>query len=380
MATPAPAPADVELELSWSEQELPERERTKHVHRLHPYLGKFVPQLAETFLRRYVRPGGLVWDPFAGSGTTLVEANAFGARAAGCDVSAFNCLLMRVKTAAYEPDLLLGDLAALFAAASFRAGEAGPGRSPSGTRRGAQRTSGPSVGSSYLERWFAPQALAELVAFRERISETAYPDLWRVVLSRAARSARLARHDDLDFPKEPVRRDYFCHKHRRVCRPVGEASKFLRRYARDAVRRVREFADVRTGAPVRVVHGDARAVDPPSAVDLLLTSPPYPGFIDYHDQHAYAYELLGLERRDGEEIGRSVRGYCDDVAAVLRRGARALRTDGRVVVVVNDSRGLYDAILPAAALRLEQRLRRRVNRRTGRRNGAFYEDVLIATP
>ena len=36
---------DVDLDLSWSERDLPERERTKHVHRLHPYLGKFVPQL-----------------------------------------------------------------------------------------------------------------------------------------------------------------------------------------------------------------------------------------------------------------------------------------------------------------------------------------------
>ena len=34
-------------ELSWAEHELPERLRTKHVHRLHPYLGKFVPQLVE---------------------------------------------------------------------------------------------------------------------------------------------------------------------------------------------------------------------------------------------------------------------------------------------------------------------------------------------
>ena len=35
--------ADIDLELSWSEHDLPERERTKHVHRLHPYLGKFIP-------------------------------------------------------------------------------------------------------------------------------------------------------------------------------------------------------------------------------------------------------------------------------------------------------------------------------------------------
>jgi hypothetical protein len=43
-----------DLHLSWSEAELPERERTKHVHRLHPYLGKFVPQLVEALLDRYV--------------------------------------------------------------------------------------------------------------------------------------------------------------------------------------------------------------------------------------------------------------------------------------------------------------------------------------
>ena len=34
-----------QLNLNWSEKELPERKRTKHVHRLHPYLGKFIPQL-----------------------------------------------------------------------------------------------------------------------------------------------------------------------------------------------------------------------------------------------------------------------------------------------------------------------------------------------
>ncbi len=62
------------------------------MHRLHPYLGKYVPQLVEVFLRRHVEPGQAVVDPFAGSGTTLVECAAFGAGAAGVDVSAFNAL------------------------------------------------------------------------------------------------------------------------------------------------------------------------------------------------------------------------------------------------------------------------------------------------
>ncbi|HSK15968.1 MAG TPA: DNA methyltransferase [Gaiellaceae bacterium] len=359
MRTQAALYREIDLELSWSEAELPERERTKHVHRLHPYLGKYVPQLVEVFLGRYARPGQLVWDPFAGSGTTLVEANAFGARAAGCDVSAFNCLLARVKTAEYERETLLADVVAL-----ARSGEVPERAAP----------------STYLAEWFAPRALAELLAFRDRIAGTAYPDLWRVVLSRAARSARLARHDDLDFPAEPVRNEYTCHKHRRVCRPVGEADKFLRRYVRDAAARVLEFADVRRSCEATVSHGDARRLDPPGPVDLVVTSPPYPGLIDYHEQHAYAFDLLELERRDGDEIGRGVSGYCEGVSDTLRRARKTLRPGGRIVVVVNDRRGLYDGILAAAGLRLEERLTRHVNRRTGRRKGEYFEDVLVAVP
>ena len=41
------------LNLNWREADLPEAVRTKHVHRLHPYLGKFIPQLVEIFLRKY---------------------------------------------------------------------------------------------------------------------------------------------------------------------------------------------------------------------------------------------------------------------------------------------------------------------------------------
>ena len=94
--------ATLDLDLSWSEADLPERERTKHVHRLHPYHGKFIPQLVEVLLNRYVPTGGHVLDPFGGSGTTLVQALESGYDATGVDIAAFNCLLMRVKTAQYD--------------------------------------------------------------------------------------------------------------------------------------------------------------------------------------------------------------------------------------------------------------------------------------
>src|SRR5215210_1511514 len=192
--------ASIDLELSWSEEQLPQAARTKHVHGLHPYLGKFVPQLVEVFLRRYFQPGDRVYDPFAGCGTTLVEANAFGADALGSDISAFNCLLTRVKTAHYS----LGELELALRGALESA------RRDGASTRGA---------TTWLRRWYAPRSLGELLAYRraaERLMPP-YDDVARIVLSRAARSARLTTHFDLDFPNEPVMGPYRCRKHAREC-------------------------------------------------------------------------------------------------------------------------------------------------------------------
>ena len=108
--------------------------------------------------------------------------------------------------------------------------------------------------------------------------------------------------------------------------------------------------------------------------------------IDYHEQHRYAYELLGLDDRRERELGAAAAGtsraalaaYTDGVAAVLAHAREVLRPRAAVVIVVNDRRELYPAILERAGLRLEERYRRHVNRRTGRRAGEFFEDVLVA--
>jgi DNA methylase len=365
--------SEIDLELSWSEDELPQFERTKHVHSLHPYLGKFIPQLVEVFLRRHFRPGDCVYDPFVGSGTTLVEANAFGAAAVGCDISVFNCLLARVKTAEYS----LGALELALRGALEQA-------------RLTSEVVTTDDATRWLRTWYSKRALGELLAYQcvssELLDEASW-DVARIVLSRAARSARQTTHFDLDFPRRPVKRPYWCHKHKRTCRPVGEAMKFLRRYTDDTVRRIREFAAIRSDQPVEVVHGDARVADLPLEPTGIVTSPPYPGLIDYHEQHRYSYELLGLEDRRAEELGPAVRGqgrsavraYVEGMVAVFSRAQRQLPRQAPVIVVVNDSKALYPEILERSGLRLEERLTRHVNRRTGRRAGEFFEDVLVCS-
>ena len=359
--------AGIDLELSWSERELPQRERTKHVHALHPYLGKFIPQLVEVLLERYVPRGGAVLDPFAGSGTTLVQALESGRDAAGADIAAFNVLLMRVKTADYNLFRLAHEIRDVLA------------RLPDG-----QRALESENQSQYLRRWYAPRALRELLGFRELIADAEHSDLLSVVLARAARSARRTPHFDLDFPRKPQTGPYWCHKHRRECRPVEEAERFLRRYSLDTLARVKAFARARVrGRKAEVLHGDARTLEFDRRFDGVVTSPPYPGLINYHEQHRYAYELLGLPDLGELELGRgtsraALAAYSEGIAAVLANAAAQLRRGAPVLVVVNDRRELYPEILERAGLRLEARLRRHVNRRTGRRAGEFFEDVLVA--
>jgi hypothetical protein len=279
--------ASLDLELSWSEDALPQVERTKHVHSLHPYLGKFIPQLVDVFLHRYFKKGQCLYDPFAGSGTALVEANVFGADAIGCDISAFNCLLCEVKTDHYAHASLEMSLRGALESAR---------RQKPVSLRGA---------SSWLRKWYAKRALQELLAYREAISNLDEPaaSVGAVILSRAARSARQTTHFDLDFPRVPQMNPYWCHKHKRECSPVGEAQKFLSRYTSDTVRRLREFASIRSKRESTVIHADARSVVLPRSADGVITSPPYPGLIDYHEQHRYAYELLGLVDCSVSEIG-----------------------------------------------------------------------------
>ena len=370
------------LNLNWQERDLPERLRTKHVHRLHPYMGKFIPQIVEIFLHKY-KPN-LIYDPFCGSGTTLVEANTLGIASVGTDISAFNVMLSRAKTDTYDIDLLERELrdalCELDNLAPRSLGEEGDLFASSVCNSSTKPF---LTNNEYILKWFAPQARHELLCYKSLTSRYRYQDLLRIVLSRSARSARLVKHYDLDFPKKPQTEPYDCHKHGRTCIPVAESRKFLRRYTFDTLSRVKEFDRVKSDAEVQVIHDDSREVGLPEKIDMVFTSPPYIGLIDYHDQHRYAYELLDLENNESKEIGaarlgKSVKAkkeYIEGINQVLVHTRQYMAKNSIMAIVVNDRHDLYSA--KEVGFKSIGRVERHVNRRTGRRSGAFYESILI---
>ena len=70
-------------------------------HSLHEisYRACFKPQLVDFFVQRLTEPGDLVYDPFMGRGTTVVEAALLNRAAAGCDVNPLCRVLTKPRLA-----------------------------------------------------------------------------------------------------------------------------------------------------------------------------------------------------------------------------------------------------------------------------------------
>ncbi|MDH7578040.1 MAG: DNA methyltransferase [Bacillota bacterium] len=366
-----------DLSFAW----VKEAETTKHVHRLHPYKGKFIPQLVEYFLDShtdsfkrevYFHQGDIILDPFAGSGTTLVQANELGLHSIGLDISYFNCLIAEAKLGSYNPDSILAGCQEVYCCIKREhdsSGIAALERELDELLAGVNRKYFPNdyryqiahagldekaaaqaamhelnrgwqkllkiyqpvlkdglAGSDFLDTWYAAPVLKEVLAGRDCLQR--FPEAERrlltVILSRTLRSCRATPHYQLERLETPVFEPYYCYKHKKICRPVLSMAEKFTRYYKDSVRRIREFQAVKTGAYHALIDQDARTADifaavrrqNPAFYDLLLkqriqgifTSPPYVGQLDYHQQHEYAYELFGFTRRDEEEIGKSSKG------------------------------------------------------------------------
>jgi len=453
-------------DLDWglSFDQLGESERTKHVHRLHPYKGKFIPQLVEYFLDTHTdslkkevffEEGNTVLDPFMGSGTTLIQSLELGINSIGIDVSEFNCLMSNVKIRDYdihEVDRVLKD--ALFKARyfsitafndsfdvelknrilefnkiyfpnpeikhKFRSGEIKEEKygdlkinqfikenkdflEENGTKDSDLLFNEKEM-KPFLAKWFSKRMKQELFYYINLISEIKdkkLQSLMRIILSRAARSCRATTHSDLATLKKPQSGPYYCRKHKKICAPVNSVLKHLSTNTYDTIRRLQEFSKLKKGSYSNVIHGDSREVDifseikkqnpefynllTKGKIDGVFTSPPYVGQIDYHEQHAYAYELFDIEREDEKEIGPLYKGqgeqakreYVNGISKVLTNMKKFLKDDCNVFIVANDKFNLYPTIAIASGFKIVNQFKRPVLNRTEKDRSPYAETIFL---
>ncbi|MEW5955083.1 MAG: DNA methyltransferase [Candidatus Micrarchaeota archaeon] len=357
-----------------------ESERTKHVHRLHPYLGKFIPQLVDVFLEKYFKEGQCILDPFAGSATTLVEANTLKMNSIGVELSEFSYLIGKVKTTEYDLNLLEKEVKDILAKTSLFSR-----RIESNQNSLVEDKAYLSDVTDYFKTWYSDRAIKEIYHYRSLIPEYNYQDVLKVILSRSARSARQIAHYDLARPLKPVKQKYWCIKHNRYCEPIGEALKFITRYSFDTIDRIREFDKLRTNCEMTLLQSDSRKIRlPHDEINGIFTSPPYLGLIDYHDQHKYAYDLFDFKEFKDAEIGSTRNGksnpnakaeYQQSIEDVFKNVSPYLTDDAKIFIVVNDKRGIYPAIADECGFKTKRVFHRPVLFRTERDNFTFTESI-----
>lgn len=444
-------------DLDWglSFDTLREYQTTKHVHRLHPYKGKFIPQLVEYFLdthinthkkEPYFKPGDIVLDPFMGSGTTLIQSKELGLNSIGIDVSKFNCLIAEAKLESYNlPELKIELTKALEYTKEFSknnfdesadnklkellselnkkyfpipqykhdifSGKIKEDKYSSEKLRNfllenqnlvetviKSKTRSSKIG--FLSKWYSPRIRDELFFYKEyidKVRDNKIKTIMQIVLSRTARSCRATTHSDLATLKEPQYLPYYCQKHRKICFPINSIIKHLYTNTYDTLYRLEEFAKLKKPVLSEVLEGDSRTINIPHVVknnelvslikqkkiDGVFTSPPYVGQIDYHEQHAYAYELFDIPRKDELEIGPLFKGkgetakqsYIEGISQVFQNIVQYVKDDGNFFIVANDKHNLYPTIAEKSGLKIIDQFKRPVLNRTERDRTPYCEVI-----
>jgi SAM-dependent methyltransferase len=303
-----------------------------HVHGFHTYPARLHPASARGLVEAFSAWGDVVLDPFCGSGTVLVEARALGRKTTGNDANPLAVELTWLKTMA--PGEAFVERIEATAKTVAESAEARRKARAGATRRYGEED----------VALFDPHVLLELDGLRDAISRVDELPLRRaLLLVLSASLTKFSKRSGDTAPHEAPKRI-----------ASGYPIRFFVKKAHELELRLKDYAELlppRAPLP-RLTIGDARRLDSvrPSSVDLVVTSPPYPGVYDYVEQHRARLRWLGLSPRQFEnaEIGarRHARALSYDAAlsrwqrefgAVLSELARVLTPKGQALLVLSDS-------------------------------------------
>jgi DNA modification methylase len=359
------------------------QDNLERLHRFHCYSARFPTEIAQSAIASFTKKGECVYDPFCGSGTTLVAALALGRSTIGSDIDRLAGILSQLKVNPLSPkdyfnwrvdflpklDECLNEIESAWP--TFRSPAAGEI-----WKIGRLALSVPELDN--LLFWFPPQVTAALAAISNLAHQSGSEHFEKVILASLSACVIAKWPNTLSYAMDI---DH-TRPHRRIQKISMKRVKktFLSRLDRtlECLGHLWEIYQEEKGAAIAkvLVPCDARsciAEISDRSQRLIVTSPPYFNAVDYPRAHrlslcwmnGYASQELG-SRKDyvgirgaggidhlgwlsafpkvKERLGPSLRNQNDkvkplvaffsDLERVLGENWRVLRNGGYAIYVI----------------------------------------------
>ncbi len=257
----------------------------QYTHCFHSYPAMMIPQVAGRILDEFGDKAKLLFDPYCGTGTSLVEANLRGINAIGTDINPLARLIAKVKTTII-PIGLLDSYIKDFENFVFS------------ILLGKNEITPTIPNFKNIDYWFKEDTkyyLAIVKEYIEKIEDKDVQDFFKVAFSETVRDVSLTRNSEFKLYRMSERQiekfnpDVFSVMLTKLTRNKRGMAEYIHLKNNDARSIIYGF---------NTVYRMPENILPPESVDIIVTSPPYGDSrttVAYGQFSRLSSQWLGLE-------------------------------------------------------------------------------------
>ena len=257
----------------------------QYTHCFHPYPAMMIPQVAGRILDEFGKNAHLLFDPYCGTGTSLIEANIRDIDAVGTDINPLAGLIAKVKTATIPLKFLDSHLNDFYDFVfSIELGD---------------RIINPNIPNfKNIDYWFKKDTQFMLAVIKDYIENIDYKDIkdfFKVSFSGTVREASLTRNSEFKLYRmsekqiEKFNPDVLSIMAQKLIRNRRGMAEYISVKKNNSKSSIYDF---------NTVYGIPKDIHHPESVDIVVTSPPYGDSrttVAYGQFSRLANQWLGME-------------------------------------------------------------------------------------
>ena len=272
-----------------------EADTKKDTHCYHHYPAMMIPQIAERLITQYGGKAKTLFDPYCGTGTSLVEANIKGINAGGTDLNPLARLIAEAKTSRIELqilDLYLKEFNDFLFTINF----------------GLKKSNTIAPAFKNIDFWFKQETqnrLAEIKQFIDNIKDSKVRAFFLIAFSETIRTSSLTRNGEFKLYRMPEkqRNDFNPNVFGIINSKLARNRKGLKNYLNKI-----KNTNAETNIFAFDSSDDMNLIEKES-IDIVVTSPPYGDSkttVAYGQFSRLANQWLGVE--NAEKIDNQLMG------------------------------------------------------------------------